>query len=175
MRPLNQLALVILMAGCSDSTTAEAPGEDPAPSREPGVPPAPTPPEPPPEAAAGPVVEETSFELRARAADDYVVGSDATFDIALTTRAGWHVNEEYPISVKVRSPSAIQVERDELSKEDAAEFGEEEARFEVPFTAAEAGEHRVEAQVDFAVCTPETCVPDERTLSFVLPVAAGNP
>jgi hypothetical protein len=40
----------------------------------------------------------------------------------------------------------------------------------VPFTPSAVGTHRVEAKVSFAVCTPETCVPDTRTLSLALPV-----
>ena len=123
----------------------------------------------------GPVVEEGAFELRAQSESEYSVGTDAAFDIALTTRAGWHVNEEYPITVELESPQAVEIEKHELTKEDAAEFGDESARFHVAFNAAEAGEHRIQAKVDFAVCTPETCVPEERTLSFVLPVAAGTP
>ena len=39
-----------------------------------------------------------------------------------------------------------------------------------PSPAKAAGTHTVTANVKFAVCTPENCVPDERTLAVVLPV-----
>ena len=167
--------LLFALVGCDDAPTAEsAPASAVAP--EPGPPAASLPGnEDVPNEEAGPVVEEGAFELRAQAEPEYTVDSDSTFAIALTARAGWHVNEDYPISVKLTSPVAVEIPRDEFTKDDAAEFGEESARFQVPFRAVEPGEHRVEAKVDFAVCTPETCVPEERTLSFVLPVAGGNP
>ena len=60
--------------------------------------------------------------------------------------------------------------KSQLERPDAAEFGEKAARFDVPFTPAQAGEHTVQAKVRFAVCTPETCVPDERTLALAIAV-----
>ncbi|MBK8172015.1 MAG: hypothetical protein IPK60_16950 [Sandaracinaceae bacterium] len=44
------------------------------------------------------------------------------------------------------------------------------ARFSVPFTAGTAGSARIEADVDFAVCTPENCMPDRRTVAVTLAV-----
>ncbi|MFN9811312.1 MAG: enoyl-CoA hydratase-related protein, partial [Deltaproteobacteria bacterium] len=52
---------------------------------------------------------------------------------------------------------------------EAAEFSETVARFEVPFTATP-GHHELRALVDFAVCTPESCMPDSRTLAIALDV-----
>jgi len=121
-------------------------------------------------APAGAVVEDEAFELRAAATGPYQNGQLGQFAITLTPRGEWHVNEEFPISVELTAPSEVGVAKSTLERGDAAEFGEQRARFDVPFTPTAAGEHRVEANVSFAVCTPENCIPDERTLALVLPV-----
>lgn len=118
----------------------------------------------------GPVVTDDAFELRAAATGPYQQGQLGQFAITLTPRGEWHVNEEYPISVELEAPEEVGLPKPELERSDAAEFGEERARFDVPFTPTAAGEHRVQANVSFAVCTPENCIPDERTLALVLPV-----
>lgn len=121
-------------------------------------------------AEAGPVVEDPSFELRADATGPYSSGELGQFAITLTPRGEYHVNEEYPIRVELEAPAEVGLSKTELARDDTAEFGEQRARFDVPFTPTGAGEHRVNAKVDFAVCTPENCIPDERTLALVLPV-----
>jgi hypothetical protein len=40
----------------------------------------------------------------------------------------------------------------------------------VPFTAKAAGDHKILANVKFAVCTDENCVPDERDLALAVAV-----
>lgn len=122
------------------------------------------------EPAAGPVVTDPAFELRAAAAGPFRSGELGRFSITLTPRGQWHVNQEYPIRVELDAPGEVGLPKTELERADAAEFGEERARFDVPFTPSAAGEHRVRAKVSFAVCTDENCIPDERTLALVLPV-----
>lgn len=131
----------------------------------------PTPPVVPPPAAAGAVVTDTGFELRATAAGPYHAGQLGTFGITLTPNGEYHVNQEYPIRLTVHAPAELTLPKSSLERADAAEFGEQKARFDVPFTSAGAGERRVEVQVDFAICTPQNCMPDQRTLALVLPVS----
>jgi hypothetical protein len=161
-----------LVAACGSNEPAAAPPAEPAPGAAP-APAAPTPPatpEPAAPAAAGPVVTDTGFELRATATGPYKAGQASSFGVALTASGGYHVNEEFPIRVTVRAPEGVTLPKGQLVRADAAEFGAERARFDVPFTPVAAGEKRVEVQVDFAVCTPENCMPDQRTLALALPV-----
>ncbi|MBK8169091.1 MAG: hypothetical protein IPK60_01950 [Sandaracinaceae bacterium] len=155
-----------MLSGCSghaDETTSPptaAPVEQaPAPAAAPVV-----------AAPAGPVVTDTGFELRATPEAGYRAGQAGTFAIALTPSGNYHVNQEYPIRVTLRAPSGVTLQKAELVRADAAEFGERLARFSVPFTATAAGTPRVEAEVDFAVCTPENCMPDRRTVAVTLAV-----
>lgn len=154
-------------------------GEDaPTPSTGAGVHPPPTPtstavthpeevPEPP--QPVGPTATGASFALVSSGAEAYRAGEVGQFAIELTGRGGWHVNTEYPTVVELEGegltfPSA------RLEREQAAQFAEERVRFDVPFTPAAAGERSVTARVQFAMCNPSNCVPEERTLTLALAV-----
>lgn len=115
-------------------------------------------------------VEDTSFVLALQPSGEYEAGKLGSFAVALEPRGVYHINQEYPISISLSADDEMGLAKSELARTDAAEFGEKKARFDVPFTPAEAGEHKVQAKVKFAVCTPETCVPDERTLALAIAV-----
>jgi hypothetical protein len=161
---------LLLCSLCACGSKAETP----ATAAEPAAPPAakPAEPAPAPAAAAPPSdrVEDPTFELSAAPAGPYAAGKLGSFAISLKPRGEYHINEDFPMSVSVQSAAGIEFPKAKLDKPQAAEFNEQLARFDVPFTATAAGAHKVEAHVKFAVCTPENCVPDERTLAVVLPV-----
>jgi len=172
MLRLSRLAFVVAFAavacgGGSSEPAAAPPAAPPATAPAPAEKPAPA---PAPAAAASDKVDDPSFVLAAVPAGPYAAGKLATFAVSLTPRGVYHVNQEYPMSVSVQGDEGISFPKADLKKSDAASFGEKAARFDVPFTAAKAGDHKVEAKVKFAVCTPENCVPDERTLALMLPV-----
>ncbi|MBX3270957.1 MAG: hypothetical protein KF729_11895 [Sandaracinaceae bacterium] len=171
MKTTWMLVLSLALGACggdSDATPATG-GETARPAPDPAPEPA------PPEAcavdtAAGPVAEDPTFELRATATGAYAPGQPGTFGIELTPRGEYHVNQDFPMTVRPCAGEGVTLPNAELGNDDAAERTEQRARFAVPFTAASAGEHRVSAVVDFAVCTPENCMPETRTIALVLPV-----
>lgn len=122
------------------------------------------------DAEAGPFIRDPSFELRATANGPYTVGTEGTFTILLTPRGEYHVNEDFPMRVALAGPDEVTWPSRELGDDDTDVRTLERASFQVRFTAGAAGEHRVTAEVDFAVCTPETCIPERRTLALLLPV-----
>lgn len=124
---------------------------------------------PPPPAEARPRWEEAGFELGSTPAGPFQAGQEGHFDIRLAARGNYHVNQDYPISVQITGPDGVTLPRATLGRPEAAEFSETIARFDVPFTAT-AGHHELRALVDFAVCTPESCMPDSRTLAIALDV-----
>lgn len=145
---------------------ATAPAAEPAAEAKPAeVAPAPEAPKGPPPAS----IQENTFRLALEADPGYGEGKDAKFHVVLKAMGGYHVNPDYPIRIDLKAPEALKLSKTSFGKPDAAEFGEESARFDVSFTAAK-GTHAVEAAVDFAVCTKETCVPDQRTLALNLEV-----
>jgi len=164
----SRLSLIacLLVLACSSSEQAaptEAPAEKVAAPAVVPIEPAPAEP-----AAAGPSVEDPTFTLSAVAAGPYTANTLGHFVLSLTPKGEYHVNEEYPIAITMSAPAAVTLAKAELAKADAAEFSAKTARFDVPVTPTQAGEHHVTAKVSFAVCTPENCVPDERTLDLAL-------
>ena len=152
-------------AGSADPAAA-APTE-PAPAA-----PAPAAPTPAAPAAAAPTdkVEDPTFVLAATPVGTYSAGKLGSVAISLTPRGEYHVNKDYPISVALTGDAALQFPKAQMGKAETAEFSEQVARFDVPVTPQAAGKHALTAKVKFAVCTPENCVPDERTLALALAV-----
>lgn len=168
--------IALMMIGCGSSETEQATGTG-AGAGTGSAPPTPAPIvdgcAPSAAASAREVAEDPSFELRATTSGTYAPGQEGRFEIALTPRGEFHVNAQYPMTITLAGPGEVAFPQAEITRDQAAEYGEPRARFQVPFTASAAGQHRVTAQVDFAVCTPESCMPDCRTLAVVLPVEAG--
>jgi hypothetical protein len=122
-----------------------------------------------PEAPPGPSVEDNTFKLSLVSEPEYTAGSASTLKLVLEARGNYHVNQDYPIKVDLKAPAGMTLPKPSLGKPDAAEFGEKIARFELPFSATP-GAYELTADVDFAVCTPETCVPDQRKLAVKVAV-----
>jgi hypothetical protein len=161
------LSCIAVLAGCGGGEPAA-----PAAAAEPVAPaaPAPTPaPTPAPAAAATDKVEAASFELAIKPTGPYAPGKVQSFAVSLKPRGEYHVNQDYPFSVSLTG-EGVTFPKAELGKPDAAKFDEHAIELDVPFSATAAGKHSVSALVKFAVCTPETCVPDERTLALALAV-----
>jgi len=159
MSPIKSFAVAVLLFGaaCNKSEPA-APTPTVAQPLEQKLP-----------AAQSPVVEDTTFKLALTSDAEYTAGSPGTLKLVLEARGGYHVNQDYPIKVQVKAAGGVKLLKTDLGKADAAEFGEQKVRFDLPFTA-ETGAREVSADVEFAVCTAETCVPDQRTVAISLNV-----
>jgi hypothetical protein len=157
-----------LAVGCGGKPAASAPAQAAAPTPAPA--PSPVPAEPVAPAAAPSSIEEASFALRLAEAGPYKAGELGRVVLQLEPRGKFHINQEYPVEIALSGTVDTTFPKATLMKPDAAEFGEKKARFEVPFTAKNAGDHKLLANVKFAVCTDENCVPDERNLALALAV-----
>lgn len=163
MRALLIAAVAGGLLACSKSEAPAAASPEPAAPTAPAAAPA------APAAAATPSIEDKTFKLALVSEPEYTAGAPAKLKLVLEARGGYHVNQDYPIRVDLKAPAAVKLDKTSLGKADAAEFGEPAARFELPFTA-QSGSHQLTADVDFAVCTPETCMPDQRKLAIALNV-----
>lgn len=160
--------ICFLVAG---SVSAACGGKPAPPPPAPAVVAAPSPVAAEPIAGAAPSsIEEATFALRLAEAGPYKAGELGQFVLQIEPRGKFHINQEYPVEISLRGTPETTFPKSTLMRPDAAEFGENKARFEVPFTAKSAGDHKVSCNVKFAVCTDENCVPDERDLSLALAV-----
>jgi hypothetical protein len=89
-------------------------------------------------------------------AGDAKAGQAGKSVVEVTPAAGFHMNLEFPVRLRVTPPTGLTLGKADLSKEDA-ELTEAALRFSVPFTATAAGKVSLEALGDFSVCNDTTC------------------
>jgi hypothetical protein len=123
-----------------------------------------------PKNAAPSSIEEAGFSLKLAEAGPYKAGELARVVLQIEPRGVFHINQEYPVEITLTGDMQTNFPKANLARGDAAQFDEKKARFEVPFTPAAAGDHKLMANVKFAVCTAENCVPDERDLALAVAV-----
>jgi len=123
-----------------------------------------------PKTAAPSSIEDSGFSLQLAEAGPYKAGELSRFVVKLEPRGVFHINQEYPIEISLTGDPETVFPKVSLARADAAHFDEKSARFDVPFTAKAPGDHKLLANVKFAVCTPENCVPDERDLALAVAV-----
>jgi hypothetical protein len=179
--------LALCLAGCGSAPASSAaptpptPAPEESPSGGPGAeheqaakeptPAAPAAAVPPTAAApASDVVNDPAFTLSLIQAGPYKAGELGRFVLQLEPHGKFHINQEYPFEASFTTGADTTLPKAKLERADAAEFALKKARFEVPFTAKVAGDQHVNANVKFAVCTDENCVPDERNLTLALAV-----
>lgn len=117
-------------------------------------------------------VRTATYDLRAIAETQYAADRPGQFSVELKPKEGWHVNMDYPFAVEVEAPDSVKLPKKRFEKADAASYTEDGVRLDVPMTPTGEGERRIEIEVDFAVCTPDSCVPETRTLSVSFRVGA---
>lgn len=164
------VACGLSVSGCGGDKGAAAATPAPVPAQPAVEPPKPVEPAAVPPSAAPSSIDEASFSLRLAEAGPYKSGELSRVVLHLEPRGAYHINMEYPVEIGLSGDPATSFPKATLAKADAAKFDEKSARFDMPFTAAAAGDHKLMANVKFAVCTPENCVPDERNLSLAVAV-----
>ena len=117
-------------------------------------------------------VRTATYDLRAIAETQYAAGQPGQFSVELKPKEGWHVNMDYPFAVEVDAPASVKIPKKRFEKADAASYTEDGVRLDVPMTPTGEGEQRIEIEVDFAVCTPDSCVPETKTLAVSFRVGA---
>ena len=72
------------------------------------------------------------------------------------------MNKEYPTSLVLSTvPAGVIVDKMKQTMKDAAKWEEAGGEFDVAYTAAEAGKKTVSGEIKFAVCSANTCDPEE--------------
>ncbi|MAQ17686.1 MAG: hypothetical protein CMN30_23185 [Sandaracinus sp.] len=122
------------------------------------------------EAAAGPRVEQEGYVVELRGGDGATSGELTQLAVVIEGQGEWHLNQDFPFGVSVTAPEGVQLPKDSFAKADAASFADEGARVDVPLTPTAAGEHTVQAEVRFAICNPQSCIPKTETVALALQV-----
>jgi len=143
--------------------TAEAakPGAEPAEAAKPGAEPA--------EAAAEgdkvKVVEgkapgtDDRYALQIEPPAEAAAGQEAEVVVRVVPKEPWHMNLDFPTSLKLTPPDGITLANANLKKGDARTLDDSACEFAVKVTPGAAGEHTVTGQLKFAVCQDDACSP----------------
>jgi hypothetical protein len=105
-------------------------------------------------------------------------GEKGTFVLSIAPKPGAHVSVDTPFKLEL-SGQKVQLAKTKLALADSVSKpapGEQYAspRFEVPFTASEAGEGRVDGKVTFFICTETLCARQQRTVQVPVKVEAAG-
>lgn len=120
--------------------------------------------QPAPKAAAAP------FSLTIDA-PSVKVGGTGTVRVRLAAAPGYHVNRDFPSSLRLAPPAGVDLPKPIVSvKEGGAKIEEQQATFDVVYTARVAGAQAFTGTVSFAVCTATTCDPHREKVAFTVDV-----
>jgi hypothetical protein len=97
-------------------------------------------------------------------------GEPARVVVRVVPKAPWHMNLDFPTSLAVDPAGGVEVSKADLKKADATKLDDDQAQFDVEFTAAEAGEKAFTGTFKFAVCQDEACVPVTENVEFKVAV-----
>ena len=94
----------------------------------------------------------------------------ATAKLHVEGTGGFHLNQEYPTKLTLTAPSGVKLEKDKMTKADAAKFKEDGADFEIAFTSSDAGKKEFSGELKFATCRTTDCVPASEKVAFTVEV-----
>jgi len=86
-------------------------------------------------------------------------GKEGEVVVRVVPKEPWHMNLDFPTSLKVTPPEGITLVDADLEKGDARKLDDRTCEFAVKFTPAAAGEHTMTGKFKFAVCQDEACSP----------------
>ena len=96
-------------------------------------------------------------------------GEEGTAIVKVVPKEPWHMNLDYPTSLKLEAPEALAVTKADLKKGDA-KLDESSCEFAVSFKPTAAGDHAVSGKFKFAVCKDEACSPVTEEVEFQVAV-----
>jgi hypothetical protein len=106
---------------------------------------------------------DAGFELSLEAPKAAVkAGQAGTVEVVLAAKAPFHVNDKYPIKLKLKETPGVKYENLTITK-DAVKLEPMKAVMPVSFTP-EAGKRTVAGQFSFSVCTEDKCLMEKRDL-----------
>lgn len=121
-----------------------------------------------PEAEAAPKGEakytDAGFELSIEAPKAGVkAGQAGVAEIVLSAKPPFHVNDKYPIKLKLKETPGVKYESLTVGK-DAVKLEPMKALMPVSFTPDAAGKKTIAGQFAFSVCTEDKCLMEKRDL-----------
>ncbi len=96
-------------------------------------------------------------------------GQESKVTVRVVPKKPWHMNLDFPTSLKVDGPDGVALANADLKKGDA-QLDENACQFDVAFTPSAAGEQTFTGKFKFAVCQDEACSPVTEDIEFKVAV-----
>jgi hypothetical protein len=111
----------------------------------------------------------TLYDLTVKATPKLKAGDSGSVSIRIAPRKPGEFHPESPTNIALTTSKNIAPSKAKLTKKDLKMDGED-ATFEVPFSATEAGKGNINLTMSFYICTDKTCALQERTASLAVAV-----
>lgn len=83
-------------------------------------------------------------------------GKTASANVVFVPAAGYHVNPDFPTSLKLRASPGVTASTIEMTEQDAT-LSAKDGRFTPTFTSNEAGTRTISGALSFVVCSGNDC------------------
>ncbi len=97
-------------------------------------------------------------------------GGSGKLVLSIVPLNGTHVHPAAPLKIALSGTPGLKLSKDVLGHKDAIDPGAQGPRFEVPFTAAQAGAQEARARVEFFICSDQWCVKQSRDVTLAVDV-----
>jgi hypothetical protein len=97
-------------------------------------------------------------------------GAESKVKIRVVPKGKWHMNLDFPTSLKMEAPEDVKLAKANQKKKDAIKLDAGQIEYDVAFTAAQAGEKDFTGKFKFAICIEEACAPVTEKLAFKVTV-----
>lgn len=121
--------------------------------------------------AASAAKKETRFKLEVSKVGKAVVGKKTSVTVTLSADNPWHMNKDFPTSLKLKASAGAKVAKATMKKKDAKTFTEHKMQFVVDITPTKTGKQSVDGVLKFAICKADSCSPAKAKVSIPLTVA----
>lgn len=97
-------------------------------------------------------------------------GQEAIAHVRVHPTAPWHMNLDFPVKLRLQAPADVELEAPILRKDDAQRYDDQALEFSVLFTPQARGPHKIQAELDFAVCGDASCGPITESIELAFDV-----
>jgi hypothetical protein len=117
---------------------------------------------------------DESYDVKPKAAKA-TVGEKATASVTISTKKGWHLNAEAPLTLKLTPGPDVTVDKPKLTRADLAASSENSARFDVSLAVARPGTSEIAAEAGFVLCQESECRPIKEKLTIGVDALPAKP
>lgn len=114
--------------------------------------------------------EDDRFILSVDVPNEAAAGKQGKVTVRVEPSGPWHMNLDYPTSLKMEPTDGVKLAKTEQKKVDAVKLDENSCEYEIAFTPEGAGDKAFKGEFKFAVCQDDACSPVTKDIAFQVAV-----